>query len=49
MIDTIFCVNKDKQEGFLQCQSLNSTVRLKVEGCRVTNGGCRIEKEEWKV
>ena len=39
----------NKQEGFLWCQTLTSTVRLTVEGCRVRNGGCRIESEEWKV
>ena len=32
---------KNKQEGFLPCQTLTSTVRLKVVGCRVKNGGCR--------
>ena len=46
-------INKE-QEGFLRCQTPVSTVRLKVEGCRVKNGwgvvgwrvknrGCRIE------
>ena len=38
-----------KQEGFLRCQNPTSTVRLKVEGCRVTSGGCRIKSEEWRV
>ena len=38
-----------KQEGFLRCQTPTSTVRLKVEGCRVKNGGCRIESEEWRL
>jgi hypothetical protein len=41
-----------KQEGFLGCQTPTSTVRLKVEGCRVReavgirvrNGGFRIKK-----
>ena len=39
----------NQQEGFLRCQTPTSTVRLKVEGCRVKNGGCRIESEEWRV
>ena len=26
-----------RQEGFLPCQTPTSTVRLKVEGCRVNN------------
>ena len=34
-----------KQEGFLRCQTPTSTVRLKVEGCRVNNGGCKIKSE----
>ena len=38
---------KKKQEGFLRCESLTSSVRLKVEGCRVKNGGCMIEA--WRV
>ena len=38
-----------EQEGFLRCQTQTSTIRLKVEGCRVTSGGCRIESEEWRV
>ena len=38
-----------EQEGFLRCQTPNSTVRLKVEGCRVKNVGCWIESEEWRV
>ena len=38
----------DKQEGFLPCQTPTSTVRLKVEGCRVKNGGCDIKSEEWR-
>ena len=40
---------RERQEGFLRCQTLTSTVRLKVEGCRVKNGGCRIESEELRV
>ena len=42
------CVNiyTYEQEGFLRCQTPTSTLRLKVEGCRVKNGGCRIESEE---
>ena len=40
---------KKKQEGFLRCQTPTSTVRLKVEGCRVNNGGCKIKSEEWRV
>ena len=39
----------DKQEGLISCQSLTSTVRLKVLGCRVKNGGCRIKSEELRV
>ena len=35
----------NKQEGFLLCQTPISTVRQKVEGCRVKNGGCGIESE----
>ena len=38
--------NKIKQEGFLQCQTPTSTVRLKVEECGVKNGGCGIKSEE---
>ena len=38
-----------KQEGFLQCQTPTSTVWLKVEGCRVKNGGSSIESEELRV
>ena len=30
---------KERQEGFLPCQTPTYTVRLKVEGCRVKNGG----------
>ena len=30
------------QEGFLRCQTPTSTVKLKVEGCRVKNGGCIV-------
>ena len=37
------------QEGFLRCQTLTSTIRLKVEECLVKNGGCRIESEEHRV
>ena len=34
------CSSKYKvQEGFLRFQTPTSTVRLKVEGCRVNNGG----------
>ena len=49
---------KRKQEGFLRCQTPTSTVRLKVEGCRVKNRGeglrvknrwCRIGSEEWRL
>ena len=36
-----------EQEGFLLCQTF--TVRLKVEGCRVNNGGCGIKSEELKI
>ena len=39
----------EEQEGFLPCQTLTSTVRLKVERCRVKNGGCRIKSEKWRV
>ena len=35
-----------QQEGFLRCQTPTATVRLKVEGCRAKNGGCRIKSEE---
>ena len=34
---------------FLRCQTPTSTVRLKVEGCRVKNVGCRIKSEGWRV
>ena len=37
---------KDIQEGFLRCQTPTSTVKLKVEGRRVENGGCMIGSEE---
>ena len=46
------------QEGFLRCQIPTSTVRRKVEGCRVKNGGvdfrvknggCKIKSEELRV
>ena len=37
------------QEGFLRCQTPTSAVRLEVEGCRVKNGGWRIESEEWSL
>ena len=43
------CTYVTKQEGFLRCQTLTSAVRLEVEGCRVKNGGWRIESEEWRV
>ena len=36
-----------QEEGFLRCQTPTSTVRLKVEGCRVKNGRSRIKSEEW--
>ena len=38
-----------KQESFLPCQTPTSTLYtiLKVEGCRVKNGGHRIESESW--
>ena len=39
----------NEQEGFHQCQTPTSTVRLKVEEYRVKNGGCRIESEEWRL
>ena len=49
----------NKQEGFLRCQTLTSTVRHIVEVCRAKvvevvglrakNGGCRIKSEEWRV
>ena len=35
-----------KQEGFLRCQTPTSTLRQKVEGCRLDNGGCRIMSVE---
>ena len=35
-----------KQEGFLPCQTPTYTIRLKVEGCSVKNGGCGIKSEE---
>ena len=38
-----------QQEGFLRYQTPTSTVWLKVEGCIVKNGGCRIESEEQRV
>jgi hypothetical protein len=41
------CDNNCIQEGFLRCQTPTSTVRLKVEGCRVKNGGCMIKSEGW--
>ena len=40
---------EQKQEGFLRCQTPTSTVRLKVEGRRVKNGGCRIKSKELRV
>ena len=33
--------NYGEKEGFLLCQTPTSTERIKVEGCRVKNGGCR--------
>ena len=39
---------RKRQEGFLRCQTPSSAVRLKVEECRVKNGGCWIESEEWR-
>ena len=33
-------------QGFLRCQTPTPTVRLKVKGCRVKNGGCRIESDK---
>ena len=40
------CTKKEiKQKGFLWCQTPTSTVGLKLEGCRVNNGGCRIGME----
>ena len=42
--------NSIEQEGFLRCQTLtSSTIRRKVEGCLLKNGGCRIESEEGRV
>ena len=38
-----------QQEGFLRCQTPTSAVRLKVEGCRVKNGGCEMKSGENKV
>jgi hypothetical protein len=38
-----FMTNIKEQEGFLRCQTPTSAVRLKVEGCRVKNGGWRIK------
>ena len=35
-----------EQERFLQCQTPTSTVRVKVKGFRMKNGGCRIKSEE---
>ena len=35
-----------RQDGFLRCQTPTSTVSLKVDGCIVNNGGCRIKSEE---
>ena len=37
---------KEREEGFLPCQTLTTTVRLKVEGSRVKNVGCGIKSEE---
>ena len=38
-----------KNRRFFLCQTPTSTIRLKVEGCRVKNGGCRIKGEELRV
>ena len=46
---TRMCDTCIKQEGFLRCQTPTSTVRMKVEGCGVNNGGCKIKSEEWRV
>ena len=35
-----------EQEGFLPCQTPTSTVRLKVEGCRVKNVRVEIKSKE---
>jgi hypothetical protein len=35
-----------KRRGFLPCQTLSSTVRLKVAGCRGKNVGCRIRVKD---
>ena len=32
------------KDGCLSCQTPTSTVRQHVEGCRVKNGGCRIDR-----
>ena len=40
---------KERQEGFLRCQTPTSPVRLKVKKNRVNNGVCRINSEEWRV
>ena len=45
-VSVIFAPLVNKQEGFLRCQTPTSTVRLKVEGCKVKNGECRIKSEE---
>ena len=39
----------ETQEGLLPCQTPTFIERLKVEGCRVKHGGCRIESEEQRV
>ena len=36
---------EEEQEGFLRCQTPTSTVRLKVEGCRLNYGWCKIKSE----
>ena len=43
------CLYIYKQEGLLRCQTPTSTARLKVEGCRVKDGGCWIKSEEQLV
>ena len=44
--DFIIIMKDTKTSRVFRCQTLTSTVRLKVEGCRVKNGGCRIKSEE---
>ena len=40
-----FEAKQQRQEGLLRCQTPTSSVRLKVEGCRVKNGECRIKSK----